>query len=230
VVVYASTTVWTALWARWSGQHLSAGRWAGVLLVFAGMVLNSSQGFEQAAAESVAASTLLVLGLCAVVVGTMLHAAMFVYSELAIKQAHIDLLLLCAGMGLLESATLSLWNLLLLATMGTSLYLPEQPPVRDASSRELCLLYAGLTVINAVHAWAFFHMLEKVGAVSSAVMKGLQLVLVFAFSVTFFCQMQATQCFTWSKAAGVGVVALGLLVYAHSTATAASAKRKQTMS
>ena len=140
------------------------------------------------------------------------------------------LLLLCAGMGLLESATLSLWNLLLLATMGTSLYLPEQPPVRDASSRELCLLYAGLTVINAVHAWAFFHMLEKVGAVSSAVMKGLQLVLVFAFSVTFFCQMQATQCFTWSKAAGVGVVALGLLVYAHSTATAASAKRKQTMS
>ena len=230
VVVYASTTVWTALWARWSGQHLSAGRWAGVLLVFAGMVLNSSQGLEQAAAESVAASTLLVLGLCAVVVGTMLHAAMFVYSELAIKQAQIDLLLLCAGMGLLESVTLSLWNLLLLATMGTTLYRPEEPPARDASSRELCLLYAGLTVINAVHAWAFFNMLEKVGAVSSAVMKGLQLVLVFAFSVTFFCQMQATQCFTWSKATGVGVVALGLLVYAHSTATAASAKRKQTMS
>ena len=153
VVVYASTTVWTALWARWSGQHLSAGRWAGVLLVFAGMVLNSSQGLEQAAAESVAASTL-VLGLCAVVVGTMLHAAMFVYSELAIKQAQIDLLLLCAGMGLLESVTLSLWNLLLLATMGTTLYRPEEPPARDASSRELCLLYAGLTVINAVHAWA----------------------------------------------------------------------------
>ena len=47
-------------------------------------------------------------------------------------------------------------------------------------------------------------------------MKGLQLVLVFSFSVVFFCRFQATQCFSWSKAAGAGTVVLGLLVYAAS--------------
>ena len=56
---------------------------------------------------------------------------------------------------------------------------------------QLILLYASLTVNNAVHAWAFFHMLKRVGAVSSAVMKGVQLVLVFTFSVLFFCQVSA---------------------------------------
>ena len=217
VVIYSSTTVWTALWACCSGQRLSSGRWAGVLLVFAGMVLNSSTNFADAAAsEGAAASAFLGCGLGAAVIGTMLHAAMFVYSELLIKQAHIELLLLCAAMGLIESVVLIVWNGLLLATCGTRLYLPQESHAIDASPWQLLLLYAALTLVNAVHAWAFFNMLEKVGAVSSAVMKGLQLVLVFAFSVVFFCQFQPTQCFSWSKAAGVGVVALGLLVYACS--------------
>ena len=35
--------------------------------------------------------------------------------------------------------------------------------------------------------------------------------------------LQPTQCFSWAKAAGVGVVAAGLLVYAASTAASATA-------
>ena len=189
-------------------------------------MLNSWQNVADAAAESTSASTALVLGLGAVVLGTMLHAAMFVYSELTIKQAHIHLLLLCACMGLIETSTLGVWNLLLLATHGPSLYQPEQSHALEASPLQLLLLYALLLLVNAVHAWAFFNMLEKVGAVSSAVMKGAQLVLVFAFSVTFFCQFQATQCFSWSKAAGVGVVAVGLLVYALSTTASAVGQKR----
>jgi drug/metabolite transporter (DMT)-like permease len=220
VVVYASTSVWTAIWARCTGQRLSFGRWAGVGMVFAGMVLHSSQGLMHAAAEGMAASTSLVLGLCAVVVGTMLHAAMFVVSELAIKQSQIDLLQLCAGMGLIETTVLLLWNGLLLTALGPSLYLPDAPPAREgAGLQRVLLLYLLLTLVNAVHAWSFFHMLSRVGAVTSAVMKGTQVILVFAFSVLYFCRLQATQCFSWSKAAGVGVVALGLLVYARSTST-----------
>jgi drug/metabolite transporter (DMT)-like permease len=220
VVVYASTSVWTAIWARCTGQRLSFGRWAGVGMVFAGMVLHSSQGLMHAAAEGMAASTSLVLGLCAVVVGTMLHAAMFVVSELAIKQSQIDLLQLCAGMGLIETTVLLLWNGLLLTAFGPSLYLPDAPPAREgAGLQRVLLLYLLLTLVNAVHAWSFFHMLSRVGAVTSAVMKGTQVILVFAFSVLYFCRLQATQCFSWSKAAGVGVVALGLLVYARSTST-----------
>ena len=86
-------------------------------------------------------------------------------------------------------------------------------------------LYCALASVNAVHAWAFFHMLEKVGAVSSAVMKGTQLVLVFALSVVFFCRYQATQCFSWAKGAGAACCVVGLLVYAISTTPTTSNKR-----
>ena len=55
---------------------------------------------------------------------------------------------------------------------------------------------------------------SSLGAVSSAVMKGVQLVLVFAFSVLFFCRYQASQCFSWPKAIGVATVVAGLLTYA----------------
>ena len=132
----------------------------------------------------------------------------------------IDLLVLCASMGTIETCLLLLWNLSLLGTRGVAIYLPADQQV-DATTEQLALLYTGLTSVNAVHAWAFFNMLARVGAVSSAVMKGLQLVLVFSFSVVFFCQFQSTQCFAWSKAAGVSIVAFGLLVYAYSTARAA---------
>ena len=48
-------------------------------------------------------------------------------------------------------------------------------------------------------------------------------VLVFSFSVLAFCHLQATQCFSYQKAAGVAIVATGLLVYALSTARASRA-------
>lgn len=216
VVIYSSTTVWTALWARCWGEKLTSGRWTGVLLISGGMILSASGSLTDAvAAGDAAATTTIVLGCGALVVGTMLHAAMFVYSENAIKKAGIDLLLLCSSMGTLEASVLGAWNLSLLASQGPSLY--QSTDVANSASLQQLLL----------HAWAFFNMLEKVGAVSSAVMKGLQLVLVFAFSVVYFCQFQSTQCFTVQKASGVAVVAAGLLVYAYSTVHAARRQREE---
>jgi len=235
VVIYSSTTVWTAVFACCTGQRLAPGRWAGVLLVSGGMVLSASGNFADAAGD-VTATMSLALGCASTLVGTMLHAAMFVYSELSIKQAGIDMFVLCASMGFIETVVLVCWNLGLFAVWGPSLYMPEEQVGVEqhaglvASPAQLVVLYSALTLNNAVHAWAFFHMLERVGAVTSAVMKGVQLVLVFGFSFFFFCQLQTTQCFSWTKAAGVATVTTGLLVYAcstpHSTASHALEKRR----
>ena len=225
VVIYSSTTVWTALWARCSGQVLAPGRWAGVVLVTIGMVLGASSNFSDAAGDSVA-TTSLFLGCAATLLGTMLHAAMFVYSEIAIKQAGIELLLLCASMGTIETCLLVVWNAGIFSIHGVDLYLPADPSI-GISASQLALLYACLTSTNAIHAWSFFNMLDKVGAVTSVVMKGLQLVLVFAFSVVYFCKFQSSRCFAWSKAAGVSVVVVGLLVYAYSTSHASSIEKRR---
>lgn len=222
VVIYSSTTAWTALWARCTGQKLSAGRWVGVLLVSGGMVVSASSNIAEASGDAQATANI-VVGCAVLLAGTVLHAAMFVQSELVIRQAGIDLLVLCASMGTIETALLLLWNVSLLAAIGPSLYVSvAEDGALDSSPQHLLLLYAALTLVNAVHAWAFFNMLEKVGAVSSAVMKGLQLVLVSCFSFVFFCRYQETQCFSVSKASGVAAVAVGLLVYARSTAPSRS--------
>ena len=224
VLVYSSTTVWTALWARASGERLSAGRWAGVLLVFCGMAFSSGNNVAQAAAEGAAAWTRLLFGIGALLVGTMLHAAMFVLSEAAMARARIDLCTLCGGMGAVESTVLLAWNGALLVAHGPGLYAPEKTVgTAHAGLPALCMLYAGLALVNGAHALAFFHLLRRVGAVSSAVLKGVQLLLVFAASVLFFCRFQPTQCFSWPKAAGVGVVAAGLVVYARAAPSASAA-------
>ena len=57
---------------------------------------------------------------------------------------------------------------------------------------------------------------HQVGAVSSAVLKGTQLILVFCISFVFYCRFEVQQCFSWRKAAGVLTVAAGLVVFARS--------------
>ena len=89
MVIYSSTTVWTALWASWNGERLSAGRWLGVLLIFLGMFLNTGGSFAQVKGDATATSTMIV-GVIACLCGTILHAAMFVYSEVAIKRVGIE--------------------------------------------------------------------------------------------------------------------------------------------
>mmetsp|Transcript_32539 Transcript_32539/g.104132 ORF Transcript_32539/g.104132 Transcript_32539/m.104132 type:complete len:179 (+) Transcript_32539:743-1279(+) len=136
---------------------------------------------------------------------------MFVFSERAMRLGGLHPFLLSSGMGAAETAALAAWNGALLSRHGPQLYAPHDGEVELGT---VALLYAGLTLVNAMHALVFFELLDRIGAVSSAVMKGVQLVLVFVFSVLFFCRYQASQCFSWPKAIGVATVVAGLLTYA----------------
>ena len=161
-------------------------------------MLNSWQNVADAAAESTSASTALVLGLGAVVLGTMLHAAMFVYSELTIKQAHIHLLS-SACMGLIETSMLRHVEPAARHPR-PALSARAEPCARGKPAAAAALLRAAAARQRRAYAQAFFNMLEKVEKRRLiAVMKSAQLVLVFAFSVTFFCQFQATQCFSMEQ-------------------------------
>ena len=57
----------------------------------------------------------------------------------AICQAGIDLRVLCASMGFVESAVLIAWNAALLATRGLELYAPSEPTAIDASLSTILL-------------------------------------------------------------------------------------------
>jgi hypothetical protein len=108
---------------------------------------------------------------------------------------------------------------------------PTAPPAEE-SLQSLGLLvglgWAGLCAANTLHALAFFYIIDRLGAVGSGVLKGLQTVLVFAFSAVFYCQFQVrhpvylsyllsqrSQCFSQVKAASVLLVLVGTLVFAR---------------
>ena len=90
VVVYSSTTAWTAIIASCLGERLTAGRWAGVLLVSTGMIISASSNFLDAVGDAKATASLMV-GCLASIGGTCMHAAMFVFSERAIHQVNATL-------------------------------------------------------------------------------------------------------------------------------------------
>ena len=65
----------------------------------------------------------------------------------------------------------------------------------------MALLYAGLTLVNAMRALLLLLLPSAPGRSTR-------------LKVLFFCRYQASQCFSWPKAIGVATVVAGLLTYA----------------
>ena len=73
--------------------------------------------------------------------------------------------------------------------------------------------YGVLACINAVHAASFFALLESLGAITSGVLKGLQMLVVFAASDLLFCASDGSECVTVAKSSCVAIVFAGLVLY-----------------
>ena len=74
--------------------------------------------------------------------------------------------------------------------------------------------YAPLILIDGLHALSFFATLGERGAVSAAMLKGVQVVFVFAASSVLSCDTESgAGCATPAKAAGVAIVVAGLALF-----------------
>ena len=71
-----------------------------------------------------------------------------------------------------------------------------------------------LLVVDAIHAATFFSILQHVGAVGSALLKGVQVIVVVALTSIFFCSPRdESQCLTYVKVYSVVFVSLGVFCY-----------------
>ena len=70
-----------------------------------------------------------------------------------------------------------------------------------------------LVLVDTIHAASFFTLLKNIGAVASALLKGLQMVIVIALSAIFFCSRESTQCLTTSKVLSALLVLSGVICY-----------------
>lgn len=124
--------------------------------------INSDRGFEDGFA-----SLLLAL------VGSLGHSYMFVLAERAINSAHISPFQLSTAMGAVEASILTIWSWF--TFFGLDKALIRRPAYALVG-------YAGLAVVDSLHALSFFATLGRRGAVSASLLKGVQIVLVYAVS------------------------------------------------
>ena len=73
--------------------------------------------------------------------------------------------------------------------------------------------FALLVLVDTIHAASFFTLLKNIGAVASALLKGLQMVIVIALSAFFFCSKESSQCLTVSKVLSALLVLSGVICY-----------------
>lgn len=228
VVIYSSVTAWTAL-LSWVvlRKPLSKRQVSAVALLCAGLALNT---FSHAAPEdadthaagnhaehSAASSLQFAVGVVVLLAGSVLHSLMFVLSELLLQRAGpaYSSWTLCAEMGRIEAVALVCWNVLLVVTSSVD---------APASGVWEWLPLLALTACNAVHAASFFLLLGALGSVSSAMMKGAQMVAVWIVAAALFCDKEHSQCFTPPKAASVAVVVVALVAYAKAPGGTARTK------
>lgn len=223
-VIYSSTPAWTAVISFVLGHTvLDGGQWLGIAFVTLGLAMNGlgllDAADDESSADSLGLGVLLSLG------GTVLHAGAFVFNERVIKVTKVAPFELCAKIGAAETALLLLYTAFLLATNDAdALYLA---PVRAAGATVGAVVvgYGLLVFINAMHALAFFAMLGQLGAVSTGVLKAVLAVLIFTFAAVFFCENQASQCFSPFKAGSMLLVLFGSFVFVLATQQARQPSR-----
>ena len=255
-VLYNSVPAWTALLSRLVlGQQLAARKLLGVVTVCAGLALNVLGTQQHSASDS---ETL--MGAGAVLTGSFLHSTLFLLSELAVRrssgggssregkgdaQGELDGALPAQMwsclLGSIESIAMMLWVCVAAYLWGfddpVSQPSTEPPAIAayaalssPATPTTVFLGVAGLITIDAIHSASFFALLSHLGAVSAALLKGIQTITIFLLSAVAFCDVEPTQCITRGKLWSIAAVLLGTLLYSAPTASVPTAGRNTTQS
>jgi len=139
--------------------------------------------------------------------GSVGHSGMFVMAEHALenksaKAAGLTPFRLSSCMGFAETTVLAT-------------YVALQVTDYDAERMSnVAVAYAPLILIDGLHALSFFATLGERGAVSAAMLKGVQVVFVFVASSVLSCDQESgAGCATPAKAAGVAIVVAGLALF-----------------
>lgn len=119
-------------------------------------------------------------------------------------------------LGTIEASFMTLWVLIGILTTGfydDDKY-QQQQQNQQPSITSILGGFVLLTLIDTAHAAAFFTLLKNIGAVASALLKGIQAVVVILLSALFFCSSEGEgQCLTLNKVVSAALVLSGVFVY-----------------
>lgn len=218
-IIYSSVTVWCALLSRLClGRSMTNDQWIAVVIVFVGLVV--------AGCSSISLGEEVLLGAAIVLVGSALHALMYVLSEGimnndkhggAVSVSSRDY---CAIFALVGTIAFFCWQMVYTRYHFEDLVLT--PMTKSGTSyREAIFILLAIAIMNLVHGLTFFHTVKHFpgGATSAGIMKGLQAVLIFVVTGLIFCHHVGGQemCYTTAKFVSLIIVVGGVFYFGKAT-------------
>ncbi|KAL0238288.1 hypothetical protein GEMRC1_012761 [Eukaryota sp. GEM-RC1] len=156
----------------------------------------------------------ILLGCSLILIGSITHSTTYVLYEVFMKNKEKSLpsLVVCCFNGMYASAIVSCWVLVYVVPRWHELIV--KPIIESGSDVVTVLwLYAGLTVVDLVHAAAFYILIGITSAITVGIFKGVQSTLVFVTSHFLFCSTISSQCFSYAKGTSLLVVVCGVFLY-----------------
>lgn len=244
-VIYASVTIWTAVFSRLIlGRSISCVQCGAIGIVFGGLCL--------AGLESIALGSDVLFGTLLIVVGSCMHGATYVLSEAIMttstnvvlatstvdgalhkQQNYRDLLTVLensAIQGIVACIGLLVWQLIYTLPRWDDLI--RQPAVLAGTTKgQAAVLFLSFSISNLLHSLSFYYTVAFYpgGSTSAGVMKGLQAVLVFVAAHILFCgsdDPNNNMCFSIIKFASLVTVVGGVYLFRADTLRAKSATMK----
>lgn len=202
-LVYASCAHLVSAIGAATGAQIRREQWVAIALATLGLILYelACKGEGRVAADARLWGSLLAF------VGSIGHSCMFVIAEHALadksaKAAGLTPFRLSSCMGFAETMVLGAFVAVQVSGVDFDLV------------RIVVGAYAPLVLVDGLHALSFFATLGERGAVSAAMLKGVQVCFVFvALSVLSCDEASGAGCATPAKAAGVAVVVTGLALF-----------------
>ena len=201
-LVYASCAPLVSAIGAAAGAQIRREQWLAIALATLGLAL-----YELACkSEGKAAADARLWGSLLAFLGSVGHSGMFVMAEHALENKSAK----AAGLTPFRSSCMGAAETMVLAT-----YVALQVTDYDAERMSnVAVAYAPLILIDSLHALSFFATLGERGAVSAAMLKGVQVVFVFVASSVLSCDQESgAGCATPAKAAGVAIVVAGLALF-----------------
>uniref|UniRef100_A0A0G4HI37 EamA domain-containing protein n=1 Tax=Chromera velia CCMP2878 TaxID=1169474 RepID=A0A0G4HI37_9ALVE len=220
-VVSSSAIVWTAVAAKWVlGKTFSWTQWAGMYLIVMGLsLLSVNTEFSLQNEEFI--------GVIFVVASGILHAMTFVLYEkyMTDEEDKVPGTILTGMMGIISSVALVVWSCVWTLPRLNELFI-DPVNARGGQWGNVIQVFSLLFATSIARAAVLWWLLEKLGAVSSGLVKGGRVILVVAFSHMFFCSADQKFCLTWTKFLSALFCMLGVGVYTIASRKVRAEKEK----
>lgn len=221
VVLFNSTPAWTALLSKhFLGRSLTMRQTMGVVVVCIGLIVNVLSTSEQLSHLNDEVVEVM-MGSAIVLIGCALHAGFFVLSDRSLRGKNTDgataliaPTLWSSCLGSMETTIMVIYTAISIGVKG---FQPEGVSSDACDSQSLTKGIGFKLLVDSLHSATFFLMLKHIGAVGSALLKGIQSVAVVLLSTVLFCPQEEAQCLTRLKSTSVCLVLGGTVLYAASS-------------